>query len=169
MDITINSIFFIFFSTILLLSAILSVVSKKIIYSLLWAMLTFCMVGMLFLLLGAVYNAMVQFLIYFVAIPILIAVSIMLVNSQYNSSILLNKRSVFVSILPIGLITFFTGKYVIFNNDFFEVIQTCNLYVNQFSDLITISQNILGAYPVLILEFSLGILITVIGLVYYEK
>lgn len=167
MGISINSIFFIFFSAVMVLGAILSVISKQMVYTLLYAMLVFISVGGLFLILGAAYNATVQFLVYVVAIPILLAVSIMLIKSATSKRRLI--RGKIWAVLGILALVILLCEFVSLNNDIFEIIKTCVLYVNPYSDLVSISKNILGVYPVLFLEFGLGIVITVTGLCYYEK
>lgn len=168
MEISVNSIFFITYSIILILASILSILSKKMIYTLLFALLVFIMTGGLFILLGATYNAMVQFLIYVIAIPVLIAISIMV----------LNQRTVFENIKLKDIIWFLFAvlvlgtiicEFLIHNKETFNATKHYSVYVNQYSDLISISMNILGTYPVLFLEFGLAILLIVIGVLYYEK
>lgn len=163
----INSIFFIVYSTILIFAAILTMVSNKIIHSLIWAMLVFLMVGCLFLLLGATYNAVVQFLIYVVAIPILIGVSIMLVKSNIGKrKIMINS---FWKILAIIAFVLFIGEFLAANSDVFNTIQSCVVNINSYSDLESFSKNIFSSYPILLLEFGLGIVLTVVGMSYYER
>ena len=129
----------------------------------------FC-VGLLFLLLGAFYNAMVQFLLYVVAIPILIAVSIMLIkpNNFYVNEVF-SKKYIILSNLGILIFVLILAIFLYFNSNVFEIIKDCTLYVNQYSVFVSISQNLLGVYPILLIEFVLCILMTVIGLSYYEK
>lgn len=162
-----NSLFFIIYSVILLLSAILTMVADKIIHSLLWAVLTFLMVGCLFFLLGAKYNAIVQFLIYVVAIPILIAVSIMWVKPT------LNKRKIFINsfwkIFAIVIFVLFIGEFLSINFDLFNVMHTCVIDVNSYSDLDSFSKNIFNLFPILLFEFGIGIVFMVIGLSKYDR
>ncbi len=166
---TLNSIFFILFSITLILSSVFSMVSKRMIYTLLWAMLVFLMVAGLFLLLGATYNSMVQFLIYVVAIPVLIAVSIMLINQRgQNNQLFKRKYSLWV-LIGIFFLILIIGEFLSLNNDFFEIVRSCSVYVNPYSDLYSITRNLLGVYPVLLLEFAAGIVLTIVGLSYYGK
>ena len=166
----INAVFFILFSFFLLCSAVLSITSRKMIYSLLFAMITFLSVGLLFWLLGAIYNAMVQVLVYVVAVPILIAISIMLIkpNSFCINKLFVN-RNMLLSIIGILFLILIIGIFFSLNFNLFEIMKNCTIYVNQYSALISISQNLLGIYPVLLIEFGLCVLMTVIGLSYYEK
>lgn len=166
---TLNSLFFIIFSGILVLSSIFSMVSKRMTYTLLWAMMVFLMIAGLFLLLGASYNAMVQFLIYVVAIPVLIAVSIMLINSNNKENTFFRGKYSLWVLTGVFFLVLIIGEFLSLNNDFFEIIKNCSVYVNTYSDLSSVTRNILGGYPVLFLEFASGIVLTIIGLSHYGK
>lgn len=167
MGFSINSLYFIIFSFFLVLGAILSVVSKRMVYTLLWAMVVFMSIGGLFLLLGAAYNAIVQFLVYVVAIPVLIAVSIMLIKPDINyKRLFLGKIWAIIGIVSLVVVI---SEFVSLNSDFFDIVKTCIIYVNPYSDLVSLAKNILGVYPVLLLEFGLGIVLTVMGICHYEK
>lgn len=169
MSISINSILFIIFSTILIISGLLAIVARKMVYTLLFSMLVFSMVGCLFVLLGANYNAVVQLLVYIVTIPVLIATSIMFLKDNQTQKQIINNKHIIFSILGILILIFILGIFFKFNTDIFTNINPCILKNNTYSELISISQNILGNYKVLLFEFSLGIFITVIGFLYYEK
>ena len=72
-----NPVLFYISSSLLVIFAICSLFSKKIINSLLWAILTFFAGGLIFYILGSEYNAIIQALIYGLAVPIIIGLSIM--------------------------------------------------------------------------------------------
>ena len=98
MPISVNSLFFILFSSFIFLGALFSIVSKNMIYTLLSAIIVFLGVGGIFALLGAIYNAVVQLLVYVLVIPILIAVSIMFIKPVTDRKRLLkNKFWLFLS------------------------------------------------------------------------
>lgn len=167
MNVSINSVYFLFLSFSLLFGAILTIASKKMVYSLLWSMITFISIGGLFFVLDTTYNAIVQLLVYVVAIPILIAVSIMLIKpEQENKNFSYSK---FLSVL--GIITFIIllTEFTSINYDIFQIIKSCFVYVNPYSDLISISKNILGIYPVFLFEFGLATIVTVMGICFHEK
>ena len=167
MPISVNSMFFILFSSFIFLGALISIVSKNMIYTLLSAMIVFLGVGGLFALLGAIYNTAVQFLVYVLVIPILIAVSIMLIKPiVYNNRFFKNKFWLFLSVL---FFIFILVEFVSLNSDIFEFVKTCTVYVNQYSDFEAIAQNLLGKYSFLLVEFGIGLIITVMGLCYYER
>lgn len=162
-----NSLFFILFSTTIILGATFSIASKNMIYTLLSAILVFLGVGCQFALLGATYNAIVQLLVYVLVIPILTAVSIMLIKPLTNSKRLLkNKFWIFLGILFFTLILV---EFVSLNNQFFDLVKSCSTYVNQYSIFESIAQNLLSNYSFTLIEFGICLIITVTGLCYYEK
>lgn len=162
-----NSIFFIIFSSIILIGSIATIASKNMIYTLLFATSVFLAVSGLFFLLGAKYNAVVQLLVYVVIIPILIAVSVMLTNTKTNTkSILKNK---IIPLLGVLLFTLLLVEFVTLNSDIFEIIKSCFVYINQYSDFESIYHNLTKNYSLLLFEFGIGVIITITGLCYYEK
>ena len=66
----------------LIVFAFLSVFLDKIVHSLLASMVVFFLVGLVFYLLGAEYNAVIQLAIYGLAVPILLAISLMFTNTR---------------------------------------------------------------------------------------
>lgn len=136
------------------------------IYTLLWAIITFLGVGGLFALLGSVYNAVVQLLVYVLVIPILIAVSIMLIKPiVYNKSFLKKRFCLFLGVL---FFCFILVEFISLNSDIFDLLKSCVVYVNSYSDFEAITQN-LRENPFLLLEFGIGLVIAVLGLCYYER
>lgn len=73
----IKSITFYGFSVAILVFALLTLFARRILYSLLYAVIVFFCVGGIFFSLGADYNAVVQIIIYCVAIPVLLLFAIM--------------------------------------------------------------------------------------------
>lgn len=167
MPISVNSLFFILFSSFIFLGALFSIVSKNMIYTLLSAIIVFLGVGGIFALLGAIYNAVVQLLVYVLVIPILIAVSIMFIKPITDRKRLLkDKFWLFLSAL---FFIFILVEFLSLNSDIFELVKTCTVYVNQYSDFEAIAQNLFSKYSFLLLEFGMGLIITVMGLCYYER
>lgn len=161
------SLFFIIFSIIIILGAIFSITSKNMIYTLLSAILVFLGVGCQFALIGATYNSIVQLLVYVLVIPILTAISIMLIKPLTNTKRLLkNKLWLFSGILFFTLILI---EFVSLNNQFFDLVKTCSTYINQYSNIESIAQNLLSNYSFTLIEFGICLIITVTGLCYYEK
>src|SRR5690242_9887023 len=86
MNILIWAIFFIL-SALILISALMVVTVKNIVYAALWLIASFFGVGALYLLLEAEFIAVVQILIYVGAISILIIIAIMLTPDIRGESI----------------------------------------------------------------------------------
>ena len=165
----INTIFFIIFSVILVFTTILTIMCRKMIHSILWSMITFLMVGFLFLLLGAVFNATVQFLVYVVGIPVLIALSIMFIGNKKRYITNLINKKVTLGFLGAFTLTFGLSEFIHKNKDIFQHLDTCNIYTNSYTNLISISKNILGVYPMLLIGLGLGILCLIIGVSHYDS
>lgn len=77
-----NVIIFYSLSALILLFAGLTIKFKNIFYSLLSAMMTFLLVGVLFYILGSEYNAIVQVAVYGLAVPIILGVGIMFTETK---------------------------------------------------------------------------------------
>lgn len=77
-----NAIIFYTLSALILLFAGLTIKFKNIFYSLLSAMMTFLLVGVLFYILGSEYNAIVQVAVYGLAVPIILGVGIMFTETK---------------------------------------------------------------------------------------
>lgn len=80
----IRSITFYGFAVAIIVFAVLTLFARRILYSILFAVITFFCVGGIFFSLGADYNAVVQIIIYGVAIPVLLLFAIMF-TSAYES------------------------------------------------------------------------------------
>ena len=66
--------------------AILALCLKNVIYSLISSIVVFFLTGLVFLLLGSEYNAIIQVAIYGLAVPIIIGVSVMFTNMGKEQS-----------------------------------------------------------------------------------
>lgn len=83
----IKSITFFGFAAAIIVFALLTLFARRILYSLLFAVILFFSVGGIFFSLGADYNAVVQIIIYGVAIPILFLFAIMFTSSYENRKV----------------------------------------------------------------------------------
>lgn len=77
----IKSITFYGFALAIIVFALMTLFARRILYSLLFAVILFFCTGGIFFSLGADYNAVVQIIVYGVAIPILLLFSIMFTSS----------------------------------------------------------------------------------------
>ena len=100
----IMNIMFYLFAVILIASVLCSIFSKKIIYSILWAISVFICTAGLFWFLGNEYNSVVQFMIYCTAVPILLAFAIMFTDYYKDNKIhITQKTRLYGSFLATGL------------------------------------------------------------------
>lgn len=80
-----NPVFFYIASVIIVASAIMSLCLKKVVYSLLSAIIVFFCGSVLFFILGSEYNAIIQAAVYGLAVPVIIGLSIMFtIGNQDN-------------------------------------------------------------------------------------
>ena len=77
-----NAVIFYTLSALILLSSGLTIKFNNIFYSLLSAMVTFLLVGVLFYILGSEYNAIIQVAVYGLAVPIILGVGIMFTETK---------------------------------------------------------------------------------------
>lgn len=96
---------------LILISAIFTVLSKKIVHSVLFSLITFLSIGILFFLLNAEYNAVVQISIFGVGIPILFVLAIMFTSEKVDTLTFLSFSPRFM----ISIITGFLFVLVLFN------------------------------------------------------
>ena len=81
-----NSIVFYIASFLLIGFAFLSMILKNIIYSLLCAIMVFFSASIIFYMLGSEYNAIIQAVIYGLAVPVIIGLSIMFTTGKQSNS-----------------------------------------------------------------------------------
>ena len=100
----ITNILFYIFACLLILSAILSIFSKKVLYSILWAVSVFVCTSGLFYLLGSEYNSIVQFMIYCTAVPVILAFAVMFTDYFRDKKIYLTRgKRLYISFLAVGI------------------------------------------------------------------
>ena len=81
-----NALIFYLTSGMLVGFAILALCLKNVIYALISSIAVFFLTGLIFLLLGSEYNAIIQVAIYGLAVPIIIGVSVMFTNMGKEQS-----------------------------------------------------------------------------------
>ena len=91
-------------AVMLLTVALISVFAKKVIYSLLAAICVFFLSGLIFYLLSAEYNAVVQLALYGLAVPILLAFALMFTNTRAEKNTLTFAPRRYIMFFAIGLI-----------------------------------------------------------------
>lgn len=167
-DITKSFIFF-FLASLSLVCAIFSVLAKRIIYSLISAVVVFLGVAGLFFLLGADYNAVVQISVYGVAIPILFVIAIMFTNYRKDKFIYLSSSPrLYVIFFALGLM-FMTLTYLIatslsLSSNAHWILQKQTLEINKYMLFKSLADGLFTNYIVAFEVFSLLLLLIVVGL-----
>ena len=97
-----HAIFFYFFSTIAVISAIMVTVSKNTVHSVFFLILDFISISCLFIMIGAEFLGMIMLIVYVGAVAVLFLFVVMMLNvaEQTNEWFLSKKDS---SHLPIGI------------------------------------------------------------------
>ncbi len=72
-----NPIIFYSASFLIIIFTLFALFARNVIYSLLWAVLVFFAGALFFCILGSEYNAIIQAAIYGLAVPVIIALSVM--------------------------------------------------------------------------------------------
>jgi len=75
-----HSLFFYFFSSIAVLSAVMVTVSKNTVYSVLFLILNFVTVSILFIMMGAEFLGMIMLIVYVGAVAVLFLFVVMMIN-----------------------------------------------------------------------------------------
>lgn len=84
-----NTVIFYLCAFLVVVGAVFTILSNRIIYSLFFAVIVFFCTGIVFYLLNAEYNAIVQIAVYGVAVPILLALAIMFTDYKIDKDIYL--------------------------------------------------------------------------------
>lgn len=90
---------FYFFSVVIVVSAMLVVISRNPVHSVLWLIVTFFGSSGLFILLGAEFLALILMIVYVGAVAVLFMFVVMMLNINFNQL-----RSGFTRYLPVGLL-----------------------------------------------------------------
>jgi len=90
------SIIFYLSACLIISGALFTIISKRIVHSLLFSIVVFFTVGILFFLLNAEYNAIIQFAVYGIGVPILLVLAIMFTSykSEKNHYLIFGSRFV---------------------------------------------------------------------------
>ena len=157
------------FAGAIILFALLSVFSFRILYSLLSAVCLFFATAGIYFLLGADYNAVIQITIYGIAIPILFVLAIMFTadKSDKKTYITIQPRF-FFSFLGLGVL-FLSLFYLIlislglYSNSAW-IMQKQTMFINKYQMFAAISEGFFVNYAFAFELFSLLLLIVVVGI-----
>ncbi len=165
----INSITFYGFAITLVVFAFLTLLSNKIMYSLIFAVIVFFASGAIFFALGADYNAIIQIMVYGVAVPILLLFSITFSagDKEKIPNIVLSPRFLigFVSAAVLFMILWYTVEFTMHINKLADMIFNRVLPVfNSVETFSAISKVLYCDYGIVFILLGFLILITVVGL-----
>lgn len=165
----INSITFYGFAFLILIFAILSLVANRIVYTLLFAVISFFCAGGIFFSLGADYNAVVQILIYGVAVPIIFLFAIMFTSNREDKRTYLSfAPRFFIAICSSAFLFMFLWYSVEFS--FHLNPKSILLFIPERPDfssvdqIMAISNGLYQNYQAGFILFGVMILITVVGI-----
>ena len=100
-----HSLFFYFFSSIAVFSAIMVTISKNTVYSVFFLILVFVSISTLFIMIGAEFLGMIMLIVYVGAVAVLFLFVVMMLNVAQQSDVLFQTSTKY-SHLPIGIIIF---------------------------------------------------------------
>lgn len=164
-----KSLIFYGFAGAIILFALLSIFSLRILYSLLSAVCVFFATAGIYFILGADYNAVIQIAIYGIAIPILFVLAIMFTSDKLDKKTYITfKPRFFFSFLGIGVL-FLSLIYLIAtslslssNSDW--IMQKQTMFINKYQMFHALSEGFLTNYVLAFELFSVLLLVVVIGI-----
>ena len=165
----IKSITFYGFSFLVLLFSILTIFANRILYSLLYAVITFFCAGAIFFSLGADYNAVVQIIIYGIAVPVIFLFAIMFTSKKENKLAYVSYSPRFfialVSILILLMFLWYSVKLAIHvNNLSTNKLLERVIELNSFDSVYSIANGLYINYALPFLFMALCVLTSVIGI-----
>lgn len=120
-----NAIIFYSLSALILIFAGLTIKFKNIFYSLLSAMVTFLLVGVLFYILGSEYNAIIQVAVYGLAVPVILGIAIMFTDTNKENKCEVSGKLKALMFLICGLfilaMVYLVMTSLIFNSQGFNI------------------------------------------------
>ena len=164
-----NPIVFYITSVLIIVFALLSMFSKNIVYSLILAVMMFFSAAIVFFLLGSEYNAIIQAVVYGIAVPVIIGLSIMFTGGEYQRK--KGFAGPFTAIF-IGIIFVLAFVYIIMLSqmmfpDTFHIMEIPQK--NSYDVLASFSKGIFVYYVWAFELFALLLTIIVAGLAIFKK
>ena len=104
-----HSLFFYFFSSIAVFSAIMVTISKNTVYSVFFLILVFVSISTLFIMIGAEFLGMIMLIVYVGAVAVLFLFVVMMLNVTEEPTKYSKKKGIFNNIsvgLIVGIIIF---------------------------------------------------------------
>ena len=98
-----HSLFFYFFSTIAIFSAVMVTVSKNSVYSVFFLILVFVSVSILFIMIGAEFLGIIMLIVYVGAVAVLFLFVVMMLNVKEQTT-KRSSRKGFINNVSVGLV-----------------------------------------------------------------
>lgn len=157
------------FGGAIILFALLSIFSFRILYSLLFAVCVFFATAGIYFLLGADYNAVIQIAVYGIAIPIMFVLAIMFTAEKLDKKIYLTiKPRFFFSFLSIGIL-FLSLFYLLvtslnLNSNSAWLMLKQTMFINKYQMFNALSEGFFVNYVFAFELFSILLLVVVVGI-----
>lgn len=164
-----KSLTFYGFAGAIILFALLSVFSFRILYSLLSAVCLFFLTAGIYFLLGADYNAVVQIAVYGIAVPILFILAIMFTADKEDKKTYITfKPRFFFSFLGLGVL-FLSLFYLILislglSSNSAWIMQKQTMSINKYQMFNAIANGFFVNYALAFELFSILLLLVVVGI-----
>lgn len=163
-----KALFFYGFGGAIIIFALLTIFSFRILYALLSSVCVFFATAGIFFLIGADYNAVVQIAIYGIAIPILFVLAIMFTSDKLDKKIFLTfKPRFYFSFLSSGIL-FLSLVYLIaislsLTSKSNWILQKQTMFINKYQMFNAISNGLFVNHMLAFELFSILLLIVVVG------
>ncbi|MBR2525631.1 NADH-quinone oxidoreductase subunit J [bacterium] len=165
----IKSITFYGFSLLILIFAILTIFANRILYSLLYAVIAFFCAGGIFFSLGADYNAVVQIMIYGVAVPVIFLFAIMFTSKKEGKTAYLSYAPrffiSFISIFLLFMLLWYSVKFAVYlnqNSANYLFAKLSNITI--FDSVFAISNGLYVNYGLALFLFAITVLSVIVGI-----
>lgn len=164
-----KSLIFFGFAGAILLFALLTIFSKRIIYSLICALFVFFATAGIYFLLGADYNAVVQIAIYGIAIPVLFVLAIMFTSEKCDKKTYLAFTPRFYFTAMFSSILFLALSYLIaislsLTSNAIWILEKQTLVINKYQMFHSIADGFFNKYLIAFELFSVLLLIVIVGI-----
>lgn len=167
-----NPIVFYPASVVMILFAVLAISFRNIFYSLLSAIMVFFMAGVFFYILGSEYNAVIQIMVYGLAVPVILGLALMFTDFRENKENLkihsrLKFLVFFISGLFLPAVVFLVLTSLAIVPDGFNISDTVG--TNPVNAIAAFGSGIFSRYVWAFELISLILTIVVVGLSLFKK
>lgn len=157
------------FAGAIILFALLSIFSFRVLYSLLSAVCVFFAVAGIYFILGADYNAVIQIALYGIAIPILFVLAIMFTSDKLDKKTYITFQPRFffafmgLGVLFLSLVYLVATSLSLTSNSAW-ILQKQTIFINKYQMFKAISDGFFVNYALAFELFSILLLIVIVGI-----